>query len=185
MSKIGICFGGYCPMHRGHLDAIMKAKKENDKVFVIVCGYDNEERAGNINMTLKERTAVVRKIFKNDEIITVMSINDTELGIDESMSVSNWCRWQNKVGELLYDSMKFSTVQLDEITWYVRFPCGIFLQSDDVSRLDNWLKRFVGVDAHKVEVSSHWKRHQHLVSCRGLPVAAFLRLASSNMLWKC
>jgi cytidyltransferase-like protein len=72
-------------MHRGHLDAIMRAKKENDKVFVIVCGYDNEERAGNINMTLKERTAVVRKIFKNDEIINVMSINDTELGIDESM----------------------------------------------------------------------------------------------------
>ena len=53
-------------MHRGHLDAIMRAKKENDKCFVIVCGYDNEERAGNINMTLKERTAIVRKIFAND-----------------------------------------------------------------------------------------------------------------------
>lgn len=116
--KIGICFGGYCPMHRGHLDAIMRAKKENDKVFVIVCGYDNEERAGNINMTLKERTAVVRKIFKNDEIIKVLTINDTELGIDESMSVSNWIVWQNKVGELLYNDMKFS----DEITWYVAEP---------------------------------------------------------------
>ena len=61
-------------MHRGHLDAIMRAKKENDKCFVIVCGYDNEERAGNINMTLKERTAIVRKIFANDEIINVLSI---------------------------------------------------------------------------------------------------------------
>ena len=29
--NIGICFGGYCPMHRGHLDVIMKAKKQNDK----------------------------------------------------------------------------------------------------------------------------------------------------------
>jgi NadR type nicotinamide-nucleotide adenylyltransferase len=96
----------------------MRAKKENDKVFVIVCGYDNEERAGNINMTLKERTAVVRKIFKNDEIIKVLTINDTELGIDESMSVSNWIVWQNKVGELLYNDMKFS----DEITWYVAEP---------------------------------------------------------------
>ena len=84
-------------MHRGHLDAIMRAKKENDKVFVIVCGYDNEPRAGNINMTLKERTAIVRKIIANDEIITVTSINDTELGIDESMCDKNWIIWKTKV----------------------------------------------------------------------------------------
>lgn len=119
MTKIGICFGGYCPMHRGHLDAIMRAKKENDKVFVIVCGYNNEERAGNINMTLKERTAIVRKIFANDEIITVSSINDTELGIDESMSEDNWIIWQNKVKEIInpYRSGNSNTV-----TWYLAEP---------------------------------------------------------------
>ena len=118
MSKIGICFGGYCPMHRGHLDSIMRAKKENDKVYVIVCGYDNEERAGNINMTLKERTAIVRKIFRNDEIIKVLTINDTELGIDESMSKENWIIWQNKVAELLYSTLKYD----DKIMWYVAEP---------------------------------------------------------------
>ena len=105
-------------MHRGHLDAIMRAKKENDKVFVIVCGYDNEERAGNINMTLKERTAIVRKIFANDEIISVLSINDTELGIDESMCEGNWVVWQKKVAEILYDSLSFD----DRIMWYVAEP---------------------------------------------------------------
>ena len=102
-------------MHRGHLDAIMRAKKENDKVYVIVCGYDNEERAGNINMTLKERTAIVRKIFRNDEIIKVLTINDTELGIDESMSKETWIVWQNKVAELLYSTLKYD----DKIMWYV------------------------------------------------------------------
>lgn len=105
-------------MHRGHLDAIMRAKKENDRVYVIVCGYDNEERAGNINMTLKERTAIVRKIFRNDEIIKVLTINDTELGIDESMSNENWVIWQNKVAELLYNTLKYN----DKITWYVAEP---------------------------------------------------------------
>ena len=105
-------------MHRGHLDAIMRAKKENEKVYVIVCGYDNEERAGNINMTLKERTAIVRKIFRNDEIIKVLTINDTDLGIDESMSKENWIVWQNKVAELLYSTLKYS----DEIMWYVAEP---------------------------------------------------------------
>ena len=43
--KIGITFGGYCPMHQGHLDLIMQAKKENDICYVVVCGYDNEPRA--------------------------------------------------------------------------------------------------------------------------------------------
>lgn len=105
-------------MHRGHLDGIMRAKKENDKVFVIVCGYNNEPRAGNINMTLKERTAIVRKIFRNDEIIKVLTINDSDLGIDESMSRENWIVWQNKVAELLYDTIKYK----DEITWYVAEP---------------------------------------------------------------
>lgn len=105
-------------MHRGHLDGIMRAKKENDKVFVIVCGYNNEPRAGNINMTLKERTAIVRKIFRNDEIIKVLTINDSDLGIDESMSRENWIVWQNKVAELLYNTIKYK----DEITWYVAEP---------------------------------------------------------------
>lgn len=119
MAKIGICFGGYCPMHRGHLDAIMKAKKENDKCFVIVCGYDNEERAGNINMTLKERTAIVRKIFANDEIITVLSINDTQLGIDESMCDKNWVIWQKEVMRQLKITPSHEGVS---ITWYVAEP---------------------------------------------------------------
>lgn len=106
-------------MHRGHLDAIMKAKKENDKCFVIVCGYDNEERAGNINMTLKERTAIVRKIFANDEIITVLSINDTQLGIDESMCDKNWVIWQKEVMRQLKITPSHEGVS---ITWYVAEP---------------------------------------------------------------
>jgi len=106
-------------MHRGHLDAIMRAKKENDKCFVIVCGYDNEERAGNINMTLKERTAIVRKIFANDEIINVLSINDTQLGIDESMCDNNWIIWQKEVMRQLKITPSHDGVS---ITWYVAEP---------------------------------------------------------------
>ena len=39
MEKISVCFGGYCPMHQGHLDVIMRAKKETDRCFIVVCGY--------------------------------------------------------------------------------------------------------------------------------------------------
>jgi NadR type nicotinamide-nucleotide adenylyltransferase len=96
----------------------MKAKKENDKCFVIVCGYDNEERAGNINMTLKERTAIVRKIFEKDEIVSVFSINDTDLGIDETMCDNNWIIWQTEVVEQL-DGIVHDD---DEVMWYVAEP---------------------------------------------------------------
>ena len=106
-------------MHQGHLDLIMRAKKENDLCYVIVCGYDNEERAGNINMTLKERTAIVRKIFANDEIINVLSINDTQLGIDESMCDKNWVIWQKEVMRQLKITASHDGVS---ITWYVAEP---------------------------------------------------------------
>lgn len=106
-------------MHRGHLDGIMRAKKENDKVYVIVCGYDNEPRAGNIDMTLKERTAITRKIFKNDEIVTVLSINDTELGLDESMCYNNWVVWQKDVMRKTGITPRHDG---DRVTWYVAEP---------------------------------------------------------------
>ena len=53
MKKVAICFGGYCPLHQGHMDVIMRAKKENDYCIVIVCGYDNEPRGWEINLNLK------------------------------------------------------------------------------------------------------------------------------------
>ena len=60
----------------------------------------------------------------------------------------------------------------DEITGNVLFPRSIFLQSDDVSRHDDWRKRLIGVDAHEIEVASHWERHRYLVAGRyRLPVA--------------
>lgn len=129
--KIGICFGGYCPMHQGHLDVIMKAKKENDVCFVVVCGYDNEPRSWEIDLNLGERTCIIDNFFIQDEQIIVVSVNDTELGIDESMSDHNWMVWQNKVKELIFEQnhwrgkyiqwQKFDE-KTSEITWYVAEP---------------------------------------------------------------
>lgn len=100
-TNIGICFGGYCPLHQGHMDVIMRAKKENDICYVIVCGYDNEPRGWEINLNLDQRFEIIKEFFKNDEQIRVRKINDTELGLDESMSDHNWTVWQNKVKEYI------------------------------------------------------------------------------------
>ena len=129
--KVGICFGGYCPMHQGHLDVIMRAKKENDVCFIVVCGYDNEPRSWEINLNLDERYRLINNFFCNDEQIVVLKINDTELGIDESMSDHNWTVWQNKVKELIFRNVhwrgpyiKYQKIDeiTSDITWYVAEP---------------------------------------------------------------
>lgn len=95
-----IVFGGYAPLHRGHLDVIMRAKKENDSVLLIVCGYNGEPRGKEIKRSLNERVGMIRDFFKDDEQIEVAKINDTELGLDESMSPKNWKVWTTETERL-------------------------------------------------------------------------------------
>ena len=117
--KVGITFGGYCPMHMGHLDLIMRAKKENDICYVVVCGYDGEERGEKIGLTLNRRYSLVKQMFKDDEQIKVLKVNDTELGIDESMSESNWDIWL----ECVKNQMNLEWGYVDYIfSWYVGEP---------------------------------------------------------------
>ena len=118
--KVGITFGGYCPMHQGHLDLIMRAKKENDICYVIVCGYDNEPRADEIGLTLNRRFTLVKQMFKDDEQIRVLQVNDTKLGIDESMSESNWDIWLSYVSRQINNMEEIMDVYGHiSYTWYV------------------------------------------------------------------
>ena len=136
MSKIGITFGGYCPMHQGHLDLIMRAKKENDICYVIVCGYDNEPRANETGLTLNRRFSLVKQMFKDDEQIRVIQVNDTELGIDESMSDSNWDIWLNYVTKKLIKEDQIG----NKFTWYVgeeSYEKSISERSEDMWKIND------------------------------------------------
>lgn len=123
MKRVAICFGGYCPLHQGHMDVIMKAKKENDRCIVIVCGYDNEPRGWEINLNLEERYKLIHDFFKEDEQIFVDYINDTKIGIDESMSDHNWQVWQKEVRHILGNAWIYPSEERKyEINWYVAEP---------------------------------------------------------------
>ena len=69
--KIGICFGGYCPMHQGHLDVIMQAKKENDVCFVVVCGYNNEPRSWEINLNIDFFASLFYSLSKKNKYVGI------------------------------------------------------------------------------------------------------------------
>lgn len=126
--KIGICFGGYCPLHRGHMDVIMRAKKENDLTYVFVCGYDDEPRATQYDIPLMKRYRIianflgsenvrVRPINLSDETVRVRYINDTTLNIDESMSDSNWGIWTNYAYDIIAREVPYAPNQ--DYTWYM------------------------------------------------------------------
>ena len=102
-------------MHQGHLDLIMRAKKENDICYVVVCGYDNEPRADEIGLTLNRRFTLIKQMFKDDEQIRVVQVNDTKLGIDESQSDSNWDIWLTYVTKKLVKEGQIG----NKFTWYV------------------------------------------------------------------
>lgn len=116
--RIGICFGGYSPMHQGHLDLIMKSKKLNDFTHVIVCGYDGDPR-GKL-LPLEKRYNIIRN-FLTDETVHVHMINDTKLGLDESMSPSNWKVWLGEVGKFISETPRPDDDDSwsDTVTFYV------------------------------------------------------------------
>jgi len=65
------------PLHQGHLDVIMRAKKENDKCLVFVCGKDNDFGC-DCRLPLRKRYRLVKKFFE-DDTITVICNNETSL----------------------------------------------------------------------------------------------------------
>lgn len=117
--KIGICFGGYCPLHQGHLDLIMKAKKTNDLTFVFVCGYDGDPRGAKEGLPLLKRYRIIKN-FLEDDLLKVDYINDTELGLDESMSPENWKIWTQAIYNKIYRDWNVSIA--NDLTWYVAEP---------------------------------------------------------------
>ena len=88
--QVGVVFGSFAPLHQGHLDLIMRAKKENDGgCIVICCGYDGDK--GEPLMPHKKRYRYVREFFADDDMVAVYAINDSELGI--AQYPDGWDKW--------------------------------------------------------------------------------------------
>ena len=88
--SIGVVFGSFAPLHQGHLDLIMRAKKENDGgCIVIVCGYNGDK--GEPLMPHSKRYRYVREFFADDDLVAVYAINDDE--INANRYPNGWNEW--------------------------------------------------------------------------------------------
>lgn len=117
-ASVGVVFGSFAPLHQGHLDLIMRAKKENDGgCIVIVCGYDGDK--GEPLMPHQKRYRYVREFFAYDDLVAVYSINDTKLGIDHYPN--GWTPWLEEFSSIWNKAVAVSDVQPQRI-WYVGDP---------------------------------------------------------------
>ena len=117
--KIGIAFGGFCPLHQGHLDLIMRAKKENDLAVVVVCGYDHDPRGDSCDLPLIKRFRIIHN-YLADDVTKVIMLNDSDYGLDESMSPSNWTIWSHGVYDKITEA--YGKLPNAEFVWYVSEP---------------------------------------------------------------
>ena len=112
--SVGIVFGSFAPLHQGHLDLIMRAKKENSGgAIVIVCGFNGDK--GEPLMPLSKRYRYVREFFADDNLVVVYAINDTELGLDKYPN--GWTGWMKEFERIYSKAVKENYD--DDRTWYV------------------------------------------------------------------
>lgn len=117
--KVGVVFGSFSPLHQGHLDLIMRAKKENEGgCIVIVCGFDGDK--GEPLMPHRKRYRYVREFFADDDLVAVYAINDTEIGIDKYPN--GWKGWMQEFETIYEKAVKIPTPKIPRScfrTWYV------------------------------------------------------------------
>lgn len=99
-TTIGIVFGSFQPLHAGHISTILQAKHYCDKVFVVACGYNDDIRDKKYDLPQQKRFRLIKQFFKDDEIVDVISINDSDYGLDKiAFTEEGWKKWFNIVCE--------------------------------------------------------------------------------------
>ena len=105
--NVGIVFGTFAPLHQGHLDLIMRAKKECDGgCIVIVDGRDGDR--GGKEMPLRLRYRYVREFFSDDDLVSVYAIDET--GLDIKPYPLGWDRFLEEVKKIYNSSAEGNPV---------------------------------------------------------------------------
>ena len=76
--KVAVVFGAFAPLHQGHIDLIQRAKRQCDRVCVIVSGYKGD-RGEEVGLPLQKRFRYIREGFSNDELTQIYKLDETEL----------------------------------------------------------------------------------------------------------
>ena len=121
-SRIGIVFGAFAPCHIGHLEVILRAKKENDGCVVIVCGEDGDF-GEPFGLDVYRRFRYMRELFADDNQIYVVMAAGQRIPQKESA----WKSWLQVIKLKIADSLQNSDA---EKIWYT----GKTMQADALEK---------------------------------------------------
>lgn len=111
--RVGITFGCFIPLHKGHISMIAKSRKNDDITIIGVCGYDNDR--GQNFIPFDTRYNLMKKIYQNDPNTIVVKIDDKKLGLDGTFTLDNWKLWCDE----LFENAGFSPDDTNNVyTWY-------------------------------------------------------------------
>ncbi|MBP2623863.1 AAA family ATPase [Streptococcus oricebi] len=94
--EIAVVFGTFAPLHQGHIDLIQKAKRQYDKVRVIVSGYEGD-RGETVGLNLQKRFRYIRETFADDDLTEVYRLDETDL----PRYPQGWEAWLNRLLEMI------------------------------------------------------------------------------------
>lgn len=100
--KIGVVFGTFAPMHQGHLDVIMRAKKECDGGCIVIASGRDDDRGGKL-MPIRKRYRYIREFFADDDLVSVYAIDESELNIPEYPN--GWRSYMNEVDNIITNAV--------------------------------------------------------------------------------
>ena len=92
MKTVGIVFGTFAPMHRGHIDLIIKAKRICDSVKVVVSGRE-DDRGDQIGLSLQKRFRYIREVFNDDSLVEVSKLDEANM----PLMPDGWDVWLNEL----------------------------------------------------------------------------------------
>lgn len=91
----GIVFGCFIPMHTGHEGLIQMSRARHGRTLLVVCGYPGDRGDGFI--PYGERISLTKQAFAGCPDVTVLSINDHEIGLTGTFSLEAWETWSREL----------------------------------------------------------------------------------------
>lgn len=92
---IGIVFGCFIPLHKGHISLIEQAIKDNSIVIIGVCGYDDDR--GKDFLPFKIRYELMKNKYKDNSNVIVVPIDDKKIGLTGKFDLPSWTDWCNEL----------------------------------------------------------------------------------------